>query len=91
MRSFEMDVDPRRGRRPGRSIDPRGRTAIDGANALIAVLVVVQMWLVTAALESALAGREGTALPAAIASGLVCGGCVLLYRFVSRVDRNMRR
>ena len=86
-----MDADPRRGRTLERSVDPRGRTAIDGANALIAVLVLVQMWLVTAALESALAGREETALPAAIVSGLIWGGCVLLYRFVGRVDREMRR
>lgn len=86
-----MDVAPRRKTAARGSVDPRGRTAIDGANALIAVLVIVQMWLVSAALESALAGREETALPAAIASGIICGGCFLLYRFVGRVDREMRR
>jgi hypothetical protein len=86
-----VDLDPRRAKKLQRVVDPRGRTAIDGANALIAVLVIVQMWLVSAALESALAGREGTALPAAIVSGVMCAGCVLLYRFVGRVDREMRR
>lgn len=86
-----MDADPRRGGRPERLVDARGRTAIDGANALIAILVIVQMWLVSAALESALAGRDEAALPAAIASGLLFGGCVLLFRFVTRVDRETRR
>jgi hypothetical protein len=87
-----MTGDPRRPQsvRP-RIVDPRGSTAIDGANALIAILVIVQMWLVSAALESALAGRDESALPAAIASGLLCAGCVLLFRFVTRVDREMRR
>lgn len=87
----DMDADPGRGKKRERSVDPRGRTAIDGANALIAILVIVQMWLVSAALESALAGRDAAALPAAIASGVLCGGCVLLFRFVTRVDREVRR
>jgi hypothetical protein len=74
-----------------RGADPRGRTAIDGANALIAILVIVQMWLVSAALESALAGRDDSAFPAAIASGVLCAGCFFLFRFVTRVDRELRR
>ncbi|HLK92652.1 MAG TPA: DUF6755 family protein [Polyangia bacterium] len=90
-----MDADPRPGSKPRRAgpraVDPRGGTAIDGANALIAILVIVQMWLVSAALESALAGRVAAALPAAIASGLLFAGCLLLFRFVTRVDREMRR
>jgi len=74
-----------------RSGERKGLTAINGANALIAVLVIVQMWLVSAALESALAGRDDTALPAAIVSGVLFAGSFLLIRFVSRVDREMRR
>jgi hypothetical protein len=68
----------------------RGLTAINGANALIMVLVIVQMWLVSAALESALAGRDEAALPAAIASGVLFAGSLFLLRFVSRVDRELR-
>ena len=48
----------------------RGLTAIDGAIALIAVLLIVQMWLLTATLEAFLAGHRGPALPAAIVSQL---------------------
>jgi hypothetical protein len=70
--------------------DRRGMTAIDGANALIVVLVIVQMWLLSAALEAALAGRRETALPAALTSGLLFAGCALLYRFVTRLDRQTR-
>ena len=68
----------------------RGLTAINGANALIIVIVVVQIWLVSAALESALAGHDDAALPAAIVSGVLFVGSLLLFRFVSRVDREMR-
>lgn len=69
----------------------RGITAIDGALALIGVVLVVQMWLVTATLESFLAGRRDAALPAAIVSAVLFAGSVGLYRFVVRVDRDSRR
>ena len=74
-----------------RTSQRKGLTAINGANALITVLVLVQMWLVSAARESALAGRDDAALPAAIVSGLLFAGSLLLLRFVSRIDREMRR
>ena len=67
-----------------------GLTAIDGALALIALLLVVQMWLLTATLESYLAGDHAAALPAAVISGilfLICGG---LYLFVVRIDSEAR-
>lgn len=83
-------MPPTPDRTPERYADGRGLTAIDGANALILILVVVQMWLLSAALEAALAGRRETALPAAIASGILCAGCGLLFRFVSRLDRQIR-
>ena len=70
--------------------DRRGLTAIDGANALIAILVVVQMWLLSAAVEAALAGSGRATLPAVIASGVLTAGCSGLYRYVSRIDRQMR-
>ena len=46
----------------------RGTTAIDGAIAIIAILLVVQMWLLTATLEAYLAGHNEPILPAAIIS-----------------------
>jgi hypothetical protein len=68
----------------------KGLVAIDGAMALIVLLVVVQIWLLSAALESFLAGHSETALPAAIVSGLLFVGCVALTLFASGVDRNSR-
>ncbi|MGA7908448.1 MAG: DUF6755 family protein [Candidatus Sulfotelmatobacter sp.] len=69
----------------------RGLTAIAGAMALIAVLLIVQIWLLSAALESFLAGNHGTALPAAAFSGLLFAICLGLYFFVDRVDSEVRR
>lgn len=68
----------------------KGLVAIDGAMALIVLLVVVQIWLLSAALEGFLAGHLDTALPAAIFSGLLFLSCVGLTLFVSRVDRDAR-
>ena len=73
-----------------RSRERKGLTAINGANGLIMVLVIVQIWLVSAALEAALAGHDDAALPAAIVSGLLFAGSLFLLRFVSRVDRELR-
>jgi predicted Co/Zn/Cd cation transporter (cation efflux family) len=69
----------------------RGLTAIGGAMALIAVLLIVQIWLLSAALESFLAGNHRTALPAAIFSGVMFLICFGLYLFVRRVDSDVRQ
>ena len=76
--------------RPMRPRD-RGVTAMDAAIALIAILVIVQMWVLTASLESYLAGHSGVALPAALVSGALMGGCWILYLFVVRIDRESRQ
>jgi len=76
--------------RPGLS-RPRALTAIDGALALVAVLLVVQMWLLTATLETYLAGHHEAAVPGAIVSALLFTACVGLYLFVLRVDADVRR
>lgn len=68
----------------------RGLTAIDGAIALIAILLICQMWLLTATLESYLAGHHEVALPAAIVSALLFAACAGLYLFIGRVDREVR-
>jgi len=68
----------------------RGLTAIAGAMSLIAVLLIVQIWLLSAALESFLAGKRNSALPAAIFSGLMFLICFALYLFVDRVDSDVR-
>jgi hypothetical protein len=71
-------------------VQGRGLISIDGALALIAVLLIVQMWLLTAALESSLAGHDEGALPAAVVSGLIAAACGVLYLFVSVVDAEVR-
>ncbi|HKI01118.1 MAG TPA: DUF6755 family protein [Thermoanaerobaculia bacterium] len=68
----------------------RGLTAIDGALSLIAILLIVQMWLLTATLESFLAGHREGVLPAAAVSGLLLLACLGLYLFVEAVDRETR-
>jgi len=65
----------------------RSLTAIDGAIALIAILLIVQMWLLTATLEGFLAGHRQPALPAAILSAVLFAACCALYAFIARVDR----
>ena len=70
----------------------RGLVAIDGAMALIFILLIVQIWLLGATLEAFLAGHAGAVLPAAICSGLVfLLGCVALDLFVTRVDQESRK
>ncbi len=69
----------------------RGLTAIDGAMALIVLLLIVQLWLLSATLESFLTGHRGTALPAAIVSGVMFLACLGFYLFVERLDREDRR
>jgi hypothetical protein len=69
----------------------RGLTVIDGALALIAILLIVQMWLLTATLEGFLAGHREGVLPGAILSGALLLACLGLYQFVRGVDRNVRK
>ena len=68
----------------------RGLTAIAGAMSLIAILLIVQIWLLSAALESFLSGKLHTALSAAIFSGVMFLICLGLYAFVDRVDSEVR-
>ena len=86
-----MDREPARTKGPLYSPQRRELTAIDGALALLAVLLIVQMWLLTAALEAFLGGHHETALPAAIAAGLLFAGCCGLYALIRGLDRRTRR
>jgi hypothetical protein len=69
----------------------KGLTAIDGAMALVVVLLLVQIWLLTSTLENFLAGYKETVLPAAIVSGLIFAACIGLYLFIDRVDFEHRQ
>jgi len=66
---------------------PRGLVAIDGAMALIVILLIVQVWLLTATLEAFLAGHSEPVIPAALVSSLLFIACVTLNVFVDRIDR----
>jgi len=77
-----MRTDPRQN---------RGLTAIDGAMALIVMLLMVQIWLLSATLEAFLAGRREAAVPGAVISGLLFLVCLVLYLFVVRVDAEIRK
>jgi hypothetical protein len=69
----------------------RGLTAIDGAMALIVLLLIVQIWLLSATLETYLAGHREAALPGAILSGILFAACLALYLLVVRIDSEVRR
>ena len=69
----------------------RGLVAIDGAMGLIVILLVVQIWLLSATLETFLAGHSAAVVPAAIFSGLIFSGCLVLHLFVTRVDQESRK
>jgi hypothetical protein len=77
-----MSTDPRQS---------RGLTAIDGAMVLVVVLLIVQIWLLWATLESYLAGHREAAVPGAIISGILFLVCLGLYRFVDRIDSEVRK
>jgi hypothetical protein len=68
-----------------RSLRHVGLVRIDGALALIAVLLIVQMWLLSATLEAYLAGRHAVVLPAALVSMGLCGVCVALGVLAKKV------
>jgi hypothetical protein len=55
------------------------------------LLLIVQMWLLTATLESYLAGHHETAWPAVVISGILFIVCVGLYLFVARIDSEARK
>jgi hypothetical protein len=69
----------------------RGLTAIDGAMVLLIVLLIVQIWLLSATLESYLAGHREASVPGAIISVVLFAACLGLYRFVDRIDSEVRK
>jgi hypothetical protein len=76
---------------PGwRRVDPR-LTVVDGALGLIAIIVIVQMWLLTATLEAWLAGHHDVALPGVLVSGVLLAGTGALLAFVIRAHRKHDR
>ena len=54
---------------------------------MVILVLVVQMWLLTATLESYLAGHHDVAMSAFLASIGLFGVCGFLYRMLRRMDR----
>jgi hypothetical protein len=69
----------------------RGLTAIDVAMVLVVVLLIVQIWLLSATLEAYLAGHREAAVPGAIISAILFLACLGLYLFVDRIDSEVRK
>ena len=65
----------------------RGLTAIDGAMALIVILLMVQIWLLSATLDAYLSGHSEVAGPGAVVSGILFAACGGLYLFVQRLEK----
>jgi hypothetical protein len=70
--------------------EKKGITAIDGAMALIAILLIVQMWLFTATLESFISGHDESILPAVVISGIIFVACAGLFLLIRRIDASVR-
>lgn len=71
---------------PRRPIGP-----VTGIVVMMAILIVMQMWLLTATLEAFLAGDVGAAVPGAVISGLVFLAVGALYVFLVKLDARQRR
>lgn len=69
----------------------RAAQAMDGAMFLIVILLVIQIWLLTASVELWLSGRRQVVLPAMLLSGSLFAGCVGLLALARRTDRTFHR
>ena len=69
----------------------KGLTALDAALTMLVILLVVQMWLLTATLESYLAGHLDVVMPGLTVSALLMVASLALYGFVRRVDHEVKR
>jgi hypothetical protein len=63
------------------------RVAVDAALLFVIVMLIVQMWLLTATLESYLAGHVAVALPAFLLSLCLFAASFAMYRMVIHLDR----
>ena len=61
-------------------------TIVNGALALAVMLVVLQLWLLTATMNAFLGGDTATLIPAALASVACLGVNLWLLRYLYRLD-----
>ena len=66
-------------------------TLFTSISLLIGIIVIIQLWLVAAALDALLGGQTSVLLPAAVASLflLLINGCLLVL--IIRLDNRLRR
>ena len=69
----------------------QGSTLFAGVLVMIATLVVIQLWLLTAALEAFLARHYEVLMPAAIGSFVLFAVNGLLLRYVIAFDERVTR
>jgi hypothetical protein len=60
---------------------------VDGMLCIVLVLVVMQLWLLTATMNAWLGGDDSVVWPAALASLFCFGLCAGLLRYLHRIDR----
>ena len=68
----------------------RAAKAVDAVLALLVILLVLQVWLLTASVELWLAGHHEVAVPAAAVSGLLFAGGAGLMMLMRRTERHAR-
>jgi hypothetical protein len=68
----------------------QGTTLFSALLILVGLAVIIQLWLVTAAMEALLAHQYKLLVPFAIGSALLFLVNVLLLRLVFNFDRNVR-
>jgi hypothetical protein len=68
----------------------QGSTLFAAMLVLIALLVVIQLWLVAAAVDALMARQMTVLLPTAIASGVLFGLCGGLLWYVVAFDARLR-
>jgi hypothetical protein len=69
----------------------QGSVLFAGVLILIGTLVIIQLWLLTAALEALLAGTIEVLVPAALSSAVLLGVNALLLRYVVSFDARLRK
>ncbi len=72
--------------RPPVSRDQRA-TVVYGMLGFVLIVVILQLWLLTATMNAFLGGDESVVVPAAIASVLCLGLNIGLLRYLRRLER----
>jgi hypothetical protein len=68
----------------------QGSTVFGAVLLLVGTLIVIQLWLVAAALDAVIGGESGVSFPAALGSAALFLGNAGLFWHVVRLDRRVR-